>query len=345
MSAASTAILVKSRSKFGRRLTTKDYDELLSCRNILDITNFLKANTHYGSVLESIRESAVHRGNLESLLKQKMYNDFARLCSFERSIGEHYFEYLLLRSEIDQLLLFLRYFTAGTPEKFIFNLPDFFKNSTKFNIEGLTQAKSYDDILQAIKSTKYHDLLIPFKPDEGKNPDFTIIESVLDRYMYEFTDNMVARHFKGEERRELQRIFGIQGELINIRKAYRAKRYYNTSGDVIKSMFNGEAIYLNRRITEQIIAAEKSDDILEILKKTRYRHYLSKIEYSYIDDLANRVLYDYCRRKMHFSKHAAVVMASAIVLSEIEIENITNVIEGKRYEVDADTIRKLLILD
>ena len=130
MSSASTAILVKSRAKFGRRLTTKDYDELLSCRNILDITNFLKTNTHYGSVLENIRESAVHRGNLESLLKQKMYNDFARLCSFERSIGEHYFEYLLLRSEIDQLLLFLRYFTAGTPEKFIFNLPDFFKNST-----------------------------------------------------------------------------------------------------------------------------------------------------------------------------------------------------------------------
>lgn len=345
MSSASTAILVKSRAKFGRRLTTKDYDELLSCRNILDITNFLKTNTHYGSVLENIRESAVHRGNLESLLKQKMYNDFARLCSFERSIGEHYFEYLLLRSEIDQLLLFLRYFTAGTPEKFIFNLPDFFKNSTKFDIEGLTQAKTYDDILQAIKFTKYYKLLIPFKPAEGKNPDFTIIESVLDRYMYEFTDHMVNRYFKGEERKELRRIFGIQGELDNIRKAYRAKRYYNTADDVVKSLFNSEEIYLNRRTTEQIVTAEKSDDILEILNKTRYRHYLSKFEYSYIDDLAKRILYNYCRRKMHTSKHAAVVMASAIMLSEIEIENITNIIEGKRYEVDADTIRQLLILD
>ena len=38
-------------------------------------------------------------------------------------------------------------------------------------------------------------------------------------------------------------------------------------------------------------------------------------------------------------------MASAINLSETEIYNITNIIEGKRYGVERDVIKAMLILD
>ena len=81
------------------------------------------------------------------------------------------------------------------------------------------------------------------------------------------------------------------------------------------------------------------------MKKTRYRLILDKTDFTYFDWLADRIKYDFCRKHMCFSTHAAVVMASTIIVFEIEIENITNIIEGKRYGVDNDTIKNMLILE
>lgn len=346
MSSASTAVLVKSRAKFGKRLTDKDYDDLLSCRSMGDIVTYLKSNTHYNVSLEGIHEAAVHRGNLEALLKRSMYDDFANLCSFERSVGEHYFEYLLLKSEIDQLLLFFRYFTAGTPQSFPFALPDFFKHSSKLNVAELTHAKSFNEIMNILKPTRFYKVLIPFKPrSENDPPDFTLMESALDRYLYDQTKKLCKKYFSGNTQKELMTIFGAQAELDNIRRIYRSKKYYDTTADELKALMNEQRLYLTKRALNDLLEAKDEKDVISLLKKTRYRLSLEKYEYLYIDDFARRFIFGYCRKKMHFSKEPAVVMASAINLSETEIYNITNIIEGKRYGVERDVIKAMLILD
>ena len=129
MSSSSTAVLVKSRAKYGKLLKAKQYSELLNCKSTSDIVTYLKSNTHYSNSLEGLQNSVIHRGNLELVLKRHMYDDFANLYSFERLVGEHYFEYMLLKSEVDQLSLFLRYFLAGKAETFPFTLPRDFRNS------------------------------------------------------------------------------------------------------------------------------------------------------------------------------------------------------------------------
>ncbi len=342
---ASTAVLVKSRAKFGAMLTGQDYESLLSCKNIPEIVTYLRSNTHYNVTLEGIKEAAVHRGNLEALLRKKIYSDFAELCFFERSIGEHYFEYIMVKNEIDMLSVFLRYFVAGTPEKFLFTLPNFFSKHSKIDFITIVECKTYDDILQHLKNTAYYKLLLPFQPQENGRLDFTTIEAVLDRYLHVFARDLFSKNFSGEESEQLIEIMSMRAELENLRKIYRAKKYYQISGDMIRALLNNERCYLNKRQLEEMLECENEQDVLDLMKKTKYRHVMKKIPFQFIDDFADRILFDYCRRKMRFSTHAAVVMASTIELYEIEVKNLTNIIEGKRYMVDTSEIRELLILN
>lgn len=345
MSASSVAVLIKSRAKYGKLLKLKQYSDLLDCNSIQEIVTYLKTNTHYNISLEGLQNSIIHRGNLEMILKRHMYDDFANLYSFERLVGEHYFEYMLLKSEVDQLSLFLRYFLAGKAENFPFNLPSDFRNSSKIDIIALTHAKTFDEILYILKPTRYYKLLIPFKADDNTTLDFTMIESALDNYMYASTRKLIDKYFSGETHEELIKLMCAQAELDNIRKIYRAKKYYNISVDELNSMMNHEHFYLNKQKFNQMLNASSIDEVMEILNSTKYRFLLNKHSYIYIDDFAKRLIYKLCRKKIHFSREPAVVVASAIIQTEIEIYNITNIIEGKRYNVDNETIKKLLILD
>ncbi|MCL2513101.1 MAG: V-type ATPase subunit [Oscillospiraceae bacterium] len=341
---ASTAILVKSRAKYGKRLTEKDYDSLLACTSVSDIAAYLKANTHYSAGLENVKEAALHRGSFEALLKGKMFRDFTDLCKFERSVGEHYFEYILLKSEIDGLIHFFRYFMAGNPQKHLMAFPDFYNRKTDISLSALAGAKSFDDVLNALKNTRFYKLLAPFRPMDGKALDFQGVEAALDKYLYKKSLEMFEKEFTGEERNQLIQILSVRAELENIRKIYRAKFYYNSPPDVIRSLLNSESRYLKKRHIDKMIGGKTAGQVIDVVKSTKYGRLTEKTPFTFIDDFAARIMFDFCRRKVRFSSYPAVVMASVITLFDIEIENITNIIEGRHYGVELDNIRSFLIL-
>ena len=69
----SSAVISKARSKYGRRITDRDYKALIKCSNVAGVVNYLKNHTHYSDILNKINETEVHRGQLETLIKQKIF--------------------------------------------------------------------------------------------------------------------------------------------------------------------------------------------------------------------------------------------------------------------------------
>ena len=84
---ASSAVITKARAKYGNRLTQKDYKALLKCNNVTSVVSYLKSHTKYADVLSKLNENEIHRGQLEVLLKQKVFYDFDSLCRYEMSEG------------------------------------------------------------------------------------------------------------------------------------------------------------------------------------------------------------------------------------------------------------------
>lgn len=343
MSKVANAILVKSRAKYAWALSNEDYNQLLSCKSISQIASYLK-KTHYTDTLEGVKETAISRGTLEALLRKKIYTDFSNLCRFERSIGEHYFEYLSIRYEVDYLLDFLRYYISGNPLRFVPISGDFFVKISKIEIQKLPTSQNYEDILKCLKNTDYYKLLLPFIPEDNKDLDFTTIEAVLDNYVYNQGLALFKEYFSPEEAKLLSYLIKLQAETQNIRRIFRIKKYYdNYSNDMLKALINSLGCYLTKKQVNNLINANNCDEVLEILNHTKYKKYLNDKNYNFIDEITYKSLFDFASKNMRSSTYPAVVMACAIVLFEIEVENLTNIIEGKRYNVDSGVIQSYLI--
>ena len=45
---------------YGRRLTDKDYEDLLACKTVPEVANYLKNETVYSEILSGLNENDVH---------------------------------------------------------------------------------------------------------------------------------------------------------------------------------------------------------------------------------------------------------------------------------------------
>ena len=91
----------------------------------------------FAEVLDNINEHHVHRSELESALKSRLIVDFGVLARYDISVGEHFYEYLISRVEVEQIMHSLIFMTAGKEIKF--NLPEFFYEHTKIDLKNLNK--------------------------------------------------------------------------------------------------------------------------------------------------------------------------------------------------------------
>ena len=61
----------ESRSIHVRKLGEEMYQELLHKKSVAEIAGYLKHETSYAAALKDVRENNIHRGQLESILRQK----------------------------------------------------------------------------------------------------------------------------------------------------------------------------------------------------------------------------------------------------------------------------------
>ena len=99
---------------------------------------------------------------------------------------------------------------------------------------------------------------------------------------------------------------------------------------------------MSEKTLGRILSAESADAALKALKGTPYEAFSQRNGES-VEDIAGRLKYDYCKNKLRFSSKPSVVMLCYVKLAENEVQNITHIIEGIRYNIPAEEISRLLI--
>lgn len=62
---------------YGRRLTERNYTELLNCHSVNEVANYLKNRTAYADIFEGTTTTDIHRGQLETMLKKRVFDQYA----------------------------------------------------------------------------------------------------------------------------------------------------------------------------------------------------------------------------------------------------------------------------
>lgn len=343
MSNTSFAVLTKARSKFGKRLSDKDYTSLLACQSVAEVMSYLKSYTHYSSALRDINERDVHRGRLESMLRQDLFYQFDSLCRYDSSISTGFSQYGIQRVEVEQIMRFLILLSSNSTEKFIYQFPAYFAKHTEIDIDKLSNATTYSEFLNVLSSSNFYPILKKYTPDEKGRLPISEIENKLYDFVFSQMAQTINKNTKGQEKRELLDLFTTINDYDNFSRILRLKKYYNLDPDLIHQNLLNSFCDINANTLDMMCKAESSAEVFSIMQTTHEGKLIDKIGYVYASDISPRVKYRLAKKNMYFSNNPSVVMISYMFVAEIELMNIISLIEGTRYNLDSKKIQSLLI--
>ncbi|MCI7767589.1 MAG: V-type ATPase subunit [Oscillospiraceae bacterium] len=337
------ATVAKMHAVYGKRLKQEDYSALLSCTSVSDAAGYLKRSTYFSRALEGVDTENIHRGNLENILRRSLIENYFRIIGFEKIGGDEFYNFIIVKTEIDEILICILHLNAGTGDH-ITTLPIYMNKYTSFNLMELARVGSYDELLSLTEKTPYYSILKANKPDESGHINYPAIELKLRTYY----SNRLAeslKKFGGETEKRLRSYIGTQIDMINIINSYRMKRYFNADSEEIKSRMIPIYMRIPEQKMDELYSARDDKDFLEKLSKTYYGREITEKGFDMKNPEMSLVQFRFLQTKRAFSRSttAPECFYTFIQLSEIEVKNIIRIIEGIRYSLPTKEIAELII--
>ncbi len=344
-SMSSNTISAKAKSMYGKRLTDTDYKDMLRRNSVSDIAAYLKENTAYQTALSQIDTHNIHRGQLENLLMRELFNKYTKLCRYNFTGDNDFYNYLILQYEIEQILKCILSLNAGTMGDFILDLPAFLIDHASFDLLALAKVRQFDDLMEVLKHTPYRDVLKGFSPRGEEFIDYLACEKALITYHYDHLLEVIEKKFHGQTKKDLEKVIKVNVTLSNLLTIYRLKRYFNAQKDEIGDALLPFEFKLNKITLQKMIEAQTVEDFFDIYDQCYYGKN-NKIEEDSLgfEHHLNQIIYMYNKKLMRFSTSPPAVLYAFIILNDTEVKNIIKIVEGIRYQIPISQIQSLLIL-
>lgn len=348
MNASKNATVTKIKAVYGKRLREKDYNELIQKKKVTDAADYLKRNTHFSKILSGVDTSTIHRGYLETLLNKAYFDEYQRLCKFQQLSEQPFFNFLLVRSEIRELLKAILYLNNERNDVYIHSMHAFLIKKASFDMIKLAKARNFRQILDVIRHTPYYNVIRFIKTDRNGNVPYTQCEVLLRTYYLEWMLETIRKNFDKNTTEILSNQINVQADIINIVNAYRMKKYFSGDAEVLKEYslpFRGRMSHSKQ---QAMYEANTPQEFIRRLSKTVYGRLMDSldenIESLHFEKKLSKLQYEIAERALQFSDNAAVSLYSYMYLAEVEVKNIITIIESIRYGRSASYMKNLIIL-
>ncbi len=337
----SSAISSKIRAKFAKHLKKKNYEDLLSKNELSEVVNYLKDSTYYSKYIQIIGDAEIRRAQFERMLRDSLFTRYSELLKYvdKKTLG--FYNYEIILSEIKGIIQYLRLLnnrdSALNLEMGSYQLGKY----SKINFYGLMKATTYHQFMDGLLGTPYYPIFSRFVPLEGENINYSYIEIALNQHYHHEVNRLIEEYFKGKDAQEVREIFFTKIEIENLIRIYRLKKYFNTSPAQVKLAINPYYQRISKMKLDKMIDDLDADQFIKELNNTLYGKYLNENENN-IEKMLKNILFDICRHYLSFSSNSAVVLMSYMELSQIEIENIIEIAETKRYHASTEKIKDLI---
>lgn len=343
-SMSSNSISAKAKSMYGKRLTDANYNEMLRKNNVTEIASYLRDETAYKMALDQIDVHGIHRGQLEDLLMRELFNKYTKLCRYNFTGDEGFYNYLVLQDEIEQILKCILSLNANTMAEFILDLPAYLISHASFDMLELAKVREFDDLLVVLKHTPYREIIAAFKPQGGEPIDYIACEKALMVYHYEHLLDIIRKKFHGQTKKDLEKVVRVNVTLSNLMTIYRLKQYFEAKPQEINEVLLPFSFKLNSAILQKMIEAPSVEDFFDVFDQCYFGKNQVNENSLEFEHYLNQISYEYNKKLMRFSTSPPAVLYAFTILNSVEVKNIIKVVEGIRYQVPTTQIRELLVL-
>ena len=341
MSKSANAVLARVRAMYGKRLTPLDYSNLLSCSSNAEIANYLKARTSYGEIFSPSAGIQITAESIEFNLYKELSNRLQKICTFERMIDDKFYDYYVLKSDIQLIIDAARTLVSTSSLASSYIPGDFFEKRSALNITKLYNAKSAAELIQALEHTRYYPTARKFIGVDGLF-DFSMVEIHLARFYAEQAKQNSKKLLDKKSAKELEEIVDLEIDCLNIANIYRLKKL-NTLPELIAAKLIFEHGTIPKKRLIQMLEADSDFEFISLLEKTKLGKNISLSDLIYPESVFSKNIYKINKRYLRFSSNPDIAVITYIRLLQFEIENITHIVEGKRYNMTNEQISQFLI--
>jgi V/A-type H+-transporting ATPase subunit C len=338
------ALMAKARVIRSRMLKPADYEELISKNSVAEIAAFLKRSAAYGDALRGANERTIHRDELERRLAAAYARDARKLYRFETPENQRFFKYVYMKFEIEVVKLCLRLLEIGALSGAgdVFGADGYFARHMSIDLARLSRSENLRDFLGNLAGSRYEKPLAPLLTLKEHQNLFGV-ETALDLFYFSQIKHMVAKLEDKADQALVKNSVGRETDMLNLLWVYRAKRYYQAPNELIYSLIIPMYHRLSPALIKELAQTETEAQFQEILRKTPYARAFEKSAGEFYEQSYERFVYDLHRKMWRAHPFSIMNAVSYLHFKEIEIKNITSVIEGVRYELPPEKIKNYII--
>ena len=325
-----SGIVAKIRAMQAKLLTEKDFENIANLKSVPEAIDYLKEKPAYADYVNRMDVSLYHRGNVEKVLYQSLFDDYTRIFRFAGMEQKKFLKIYWKRYEIDLINYCLRIIFNHYDKPFDLEYKkEFFDKYSQISIDKLITSRNIVELVDNLRGTEYYAPLQKLRDAEDANLfDYDL---ALDLYYFSSMWKKNKRLLKGKELELYTRDCGTKIDLLNIQWIYRAKKYYHMLPPDIYSL----TIPIHYRISveefKMLVEAPTLEEFERQLGTTYYAKKLvgfegKKLEHIYKECLKRLYLSD--RRKNPYS---IATVNTYLFLKEEEIYKLTTALECIRY--------------
>ena len=327
---AYSGIVTKIRAMESKLLTDQDFETIAGLKSVPEVIEYLKEKPAYTDYLSQMDISLYHRGNVEKILRQSLYNDYTKLFRFAGMQQKKFLKLYWKQHEVMLINYCLRIVFNHYEKPFDLDYSkEIFDRYSQISIDRLITSRNIEELVDNLKDTEYYAPLKKIQDSEaGSLFDYDL---ALDLYYFSTLWKKEKRLLKGKEKELFTRDCGTKMDLLNLQWIYRAKKYYHLVPPDIYSLTLPIQYRLKHDEFKALVEAPSVEEYVKLVEETYYaKHYdignERTLEQMYRD--TQRVLYLADRRRNPYSVAA---INTYLFLKEEEIYKLTTALECIRY--------------
>lgn len=325
-----SGIVTKVRAMQAKLLTEKDFENIANLRSVPEAIDYLKEKPAYADYVNRMDVSLYHRGNVEKVLYQSLFDDYTRIFRFAGMEQKKFLKIYWKRYEIDLINYCLRIVFNHYDKPFDLEYKkEFFDKYSQISIDQLITSRNIDELIENLKDTEYYAPLQKIR--DSQETTLFDYDLALDLYYFSTMWRKNKRLLKGKELELYTRDCGTKIDLLNIQWIYRAKKYYHMLAPDIYSLTIPIQYRLSVDEFKVLVEAPSIEEFERQLETTYYARKLAgfegkKLEHMYKECLKHLYLTD--RRRNPYS---IATINTYLFLKEEEIYKLTTALECIRY--------------
>lgn len=324
------ALVAKIRAMRAKLLKDEDFQFLAELGSVPEVVGHLKAYPAYREILSFLDDTELHRGKIEKVLIQALYEDYTKLYRFSGLEQRRFLKLYLKRYEVELINYCFRIIFNHYQKPFDLDYKKhFFDRYSQIAIDRLIGSKTIRELVGGLKDTEYYFPLSKLA-DAGAQTLFDF-DLALNLYYFSSIWKEKKKILGKKELEIFTKEAGTQIDLLNLQWIYRSKKYYEMQPADIYALLIPIHFHIHseelKKLTEVSGTEEFRAAVLGSSYGKRYRiEEAAPIEEMYRECLSRLYLME--RRRDPYS---IASLTAYLFYKEEEIKRLITVIERVRY--------------